>query len=50
MSANVNLATELKVSGSPTVIFFKDGKEIGTRLTGDIKRSELKAAVEALVG
>jgi thioredoxin-like negative regulator of GroEL len=44
------LATQLGVSGSPTVLFFKDGKEVGTRLTGDIKRSELKAAVEALVG
>jgi thiol-disulfide isomerase/thioredoxin len=44
-----DLATQLSVNGSPTVLFFKDGKEVGTRLTGDIKRSELKAAVEALV-
>jgi thiol-disulfide isomerase/thioredoxin len=47
---NRDLATELKVTGSPTVMFFKDGKEVGTRLTGEIKRSELKAAVEGLVG
>jgi thiol-disulfide isomerase/thioredoxin len=47
---NRDLATQLAVSGSPTVLFFKDGKEVGTRLTGEIKRSELKAAVEALVG
>ncbi len=47
---NRDLATQLAVSGSPTVLFFKNGKEVGTRLTGEIKRSELKAAVEALVG
>ena len=47
---NRELATQLGVSGSPTVLFFKAGKEVGTRLTGDIKRSELKAAVEALLG
>jgi thiol-disulfide isomerase/thioredoxin len=47
---NRDLATQLNVSGSPTVLFFKDGKEVGTRLTGEIKRSELKAAVEALLG
>ncbi len=47
---NRDLATDLKVSGSPTVVFFKGGKEVGSRLTGEIKRSELKAAVEALVG
>jgi thiol-disulfide isomerase/thioredoxin len=45
-----DLATQLAVTGSPTVLFFRDGKEVGARLTGDIKRSELKAAVEALVG
>jgi thiol-disulfide isomerase/thioredoxin len=47
---NRELSSQLGVSGSPTVLFFKDGKEVGTRLTGDIKRSELKAAVEALGG
>jgi thioredoxin-like negative regulator of GroEL len=47
---NRELATRLGVSGSPTVLFFKHGQEQGQRLTGDIKRSELKAAVEALLG
>jgi thiol-disulfide isomerase/thioredoxin len=47
---NRDLATQLGVTGSPTVLFFKGGKEVGSRLTGDIKRSELKAAVEALSG
>jgi len=46
---NRDLATQLGVSGSPTVLFFRGGKEVGTRLTGEIKRSELKAALEALL-
>jgi thiol-disulfide isomerase/thioredoxin len=44
------LASTLNVSSSPTLVFFKDGKEHGQRLTGDIKRSEIKAAAEALLG
>ena len=44
-----DLATELSVTGSPTLVFFKGGKEFGTRLMGDIKRSELKQAVEAML-
>lgn len=47
---NRELATQLGVTGSPTLLFFKDGKETGARLTGDIKRSEIKAAVEAMIG
>jgi thiol-disulfide isomerase/thioredoxin len=46
---NRELAARLGVSGSPTLIFFKNGQEQGQRLTGDIKRSEIKAAVEALL-
>ena len=47
---NRDLATRLGVAGSPTVILFKNGQEHGQRLTGDIKRSELKSAVETLLG
>jgi thiol-disulfide isomerase/thioredoxin len=43
------LATRLGVTGSPTLLFFKHGQEHGQRLTGEIKRSEIKAAVEALL-
>jgi thioredoxin-like negative regulator of GroEL len=46
---NRELAQRLGVSGSPTLVFFRDGAEVGGRLTGEIKRSELKAAVEQLV-
>jgi thiol-disulfide isomerase/thioredoxin len=47
---NRELATRMGVTSSPTLLFFKGGQEHGQRLTGDIKRSEIKAAVEALLG
>lgn len=47
---NRALATRLGVTGSPTLVFFKRGVEIGERMTGEeIKRSALKARVEALL-
>ncbi|MCK6504218.1 FAD-dependent oxidoreductase [Myxococcota bacterium] len=45
---NRELATELGVKGSPTVLFFKDGQEVGHRLTSAIKRSELLEGVREL--
>lgn len=48
---NRELATRLGVTGSPTLVFFKGGLEVGERMTGEeIKRTALKARVEALVG
>jgi len=47
---NAALATKLAVTSDPTLVFFKGGKEVGQRLNGeDIKRTELKAQVEALL-
>lgn len=46
---NRELSTELGVKGSPTVLFFKDGQEVGARLSGGIKRSELLEGVSKLV-
>lgn len=44
------LSAKLVVTGSPTVVFFKGGKEAGERLSGDeIKRTVLKSRVEALL-
>ncbi len=50
-TANAGLATKLGVTASPTLVFLKGGKETGQRLTGeDIKRTALKAGVEAMLG
>jgi len=38
---NRELAKELDVSGSPTLLFFKDGKRVGPKLAGGIRRSEI---------
>jgi thioredoxin 1 len=47
---NSALAKQLGVAEAPTVVFFKGGKELGERLTGqEILRTALKARVEALL-
>ncbi len=47
---NPGLSAKLGVTASPTLVFFKAGKEAGERLSGDdIKRTALKAQVEALL-
>ncbi|MBI2392289.1 MAG: FAD-dependent oxidoreductase [Deltaproteobacteria bacterium] len=43
------LADKLDVRSSPTVVFFERGREVGRRLTGGIKRSELVAEIDALL-
>ncbi len=48
---NRDLAAKLGVTGSPTLVFFKGGREVGARMTGEeIKRTALKAAVESMLG
>lgn len=46
---NRELALSLGVSSSPTVLFFKGGKEVGTRLRGGIKKKELLEQIQNLV-
>ncbi len=46
---NRDLALALDVTGSPTVLFYKDGKPVGDKLTGGIKRSDLMKNIEALL-
>ncbi len=46
---NRDLAQKLGVTGSPTLLFFKGGQEQGERLTGEIERSSIKAALEAML-
>jgi thiol-disulfide isomerase/thioredoxin len=48
---NRDLATKLGVTGSPTLLFFKGGTEVGERMSGEeIKRTGIKAQVEAMIG
>ncbi len=42
---NKELSSGLNVKGSPTVLFYKDGKEIGKRLSGAVLKSELKNSI-----
>lgn len=44
------LAERFGVKGSPTVLFFENGKEIGDRLTGYIAKSQMRIALENLLG
>ena len=47
---NRDLSTQLGVTGSPTLVFFSGGKEVAQRLTGEIKRSDIKQTVSTLAG
>jgi thiol-disulfide isomerase/thioredoxin len=48
---NRELAQRLGVTGSPTLVFFKNGAEAGERMSGEeIKKTAIKAQVEALLG
>jgi thioredoxin reductase (NADPH) len=38
---NRDIAEKLGVKSSPTLLFFNDGKEVGERLSGGIKRSDI---------
>jgi len=46
---NRNLAEALGVKSSPTLLFYDDGKETGSRLTGGIKRSEIIRNLDSLI-
>ncbi len=46
---NRELSEKLDVSGSPTVIFYKNGERVGDTLTGGIKRSDLMKNLDALL-
>lgn len=48
---NRELAAKLGVTGSPTLVFYRGGKETGERMTGEeIKKTAIKAQVEAMLG
>jgi len=47
--ANRALAEELEVSGSPTVLFYQQGKLMDQRLTGGIRRADLMKNLDQLL-
>lgn len=44
------LAERFGVKGSPTVLFFENGQEVGERLGGYIAKSQMRMALENLLG
>jgi len=46
---NRELAGALSVTSSPTLLFYRNGKEVGARLSGGIKRSDIEAQLQKLV-
>ena len=48
--ANRELAKSLNVSSSPTVLFFKNGQEVGIRLNGFLSKPQVRKAIEAVLG
>lgn len=47
---NRELADKYSIKSSPTLMFFKDGEEVCSRLTGYISNPELREAVESVIG
>lgn len=47
---NRQLAESYNIKSSPTLMFFKDGKEVCSRLNGYITKSELRKNIEAVLG
>lgn len=46
---NRDLAAELDVTSSPTLLFYKDGEPVGEKLSGGVKRSSIVKELEALL-
>lgn len=48
--ANREFAKSINVSSSPTVLFYKNGKEIGSRLNGFMNKPQVRKAIEGILG
>jgi len=46
---NRDLAEKLAVKSSPTLLFYKNGKEVADRLTGGIKRSDIIRNLDSMI-
>lgn len=47
---NRELAEKLKVMSSPTILFYKNGEEVCSRLNGYISNPELREGIESVLG
>lgn len=47
---NRDLAKKLEVSSSPTILFFKEGRETGKRLTGFLTKPLVRKAIDEVLG
>ena len=47
---NRDLADQLAVKSSPTLLFYQDGEEVSSRLTGGVKRSEIVRELKHVLG
>ncbi len=47
---NRDLANRLGVKGSPTLLFYNNGKELDVRYSGEIRKSQLAEGIKLLVG
>ncbi len=47
---NRDFTKSINVSGSPTVLFYRDGKEVGKRLTGFMSKPQVRTAIEEVLG
>ncbi|HAQ20941.1 MAG TPA: thioredoxin-disulfide reductase [Prolixibacteraceae bacterium] len=47
---NRDLADQLAVKSSPTLLFYQDGEEVSARLTGGVKRSEIVRELKHVLG
>ena len=48
--SNRDFAKSLNVSSSPTVLFYKDGFEVGKRLNGFMNKPQVRMAIEDILG
>lgn len=47
---NKEFARNIQVTGSPTVLFYHQGKEIGTRMSGYMSKPQVRKAIEEVLG
>lgn len=47
---NRELAQSLNVTSSPTVLFFKAGREVGSRLSGFMSKPQVRMAIDEILG